>query len=127
MYEAKQEVVRILVKIKKRESLMTQFDDEIDDCTEIRAKGYYYIILKLSTRIYNQIERLKVDNPMLNRPFIYNRENYQTGLIREQLNIRDNLSKGFPGLKGELNRVLDKSGKIAKVQHVIEANKHEAI
>jgi len=64
---------------------------------------------------------------MLNRPFIYNRENYQTALIREQLNIRDNLSKSFSGLKGELSRILDKSGKIAKVQHVAEINKHEAI
>ena len=53
MYDAKQEIVRILVKIRKREQLMQQFEDEIDKFTDVRAKGYYYIILKLSTRIHN--------------------------------------------------------------------------
>ena len=53
MYDAKQEIVRILVKIKKREQLMEQFEDELEDCSELRAKGYYYILLKLSCRIFN--------------------------------------------------------------------------
>ena len=52
MFDAKQEIVRILVKIKKREQLMNQFEDEVDKCTDTRAKGYYFIILKLSTRIH---------------------------------------------------------------------------
>ena len=77
MYDAKNEILRILVKVKKRETLMKQFDDEVDECSDIRAKGYYYIILKLSCRIHNQVERLRVDNPMLNRPFIYDEANLQ--------------------------------------------------
>ena len=72
---------------------MRQFEEEVDDCTDVRAKGYYYIVLKLSCRIYNQVERLRVDNPMLNRPFIYHRKNMQTALVNDQLNIRENLIK----------------------------------
>jgi len=94
---------------------MKQFEDEVDDCTAIRAKGYYYIVLKLSCRIYNQIERLRVDNPMLNRPFIYNRKNTQGSLVSDQLNIRENLVKRFRDLKPDLGRVLDKSGRIVKL------------
>jgi len=112
MYDAKQEIVRILVKIKKREQLMNQFDEEVEKCTDIRAKGYYFIILKLSTRIHNQIERLRVDNPMLNRPFIFNRENFQSSLVKQQLFIRDSLIKRYRHLKKDFDRVLDKSGKI---------------
>ena len=62
MFDAQQEIVRILVKVKKREALMQQFEDEVDESKDIRAKGYYFIILKLSCRIYNQIERLRVDH-----------------------------------------------------------------
>ena len=80
--------------------------------TELRAKGYYFIILKLSTRIFNQVERLRIDYPILNRPFIYNRENLQNALVRDQINVRNNLVKRFKDLKADLNRILDKSGKI---------------
>jgi len=60
-----------LVKTRKRENLLNQFEDELDELSDVRAKGYYFIILKQSCRIYNQIERLRVDNPLLNRPFIF--------------------------------------------------------
>lgn len=75
MYEAKQEVVRILAKVKKREKLIAQFESEVAEASETRAKGYYYVLLKLSTKLHNQVERLKVDNPMLHRPFVYQRKN----------------------------------------------------
>ena len=75
MYECFAEIVRILTKVKKRKQLIQQFQGEVEEATEIRAKGYYFIILKLSTRIFNQVERLRIDYPILNRPFIYNREN----------------------------------------------------
>ena len=123
MYEAKQEVVRILAKVKKRENLIKQFEAEVEEASETRAKGYYYVLLKLSTKLHNQVERLKVDNPMLHRPFVYQRRNLQTVLVRDQVNIRDNLVKRFRGLKGELDRVLDKSGKIIRIETLIEMNK----
>jgi hypothetical protein len=60
---------------------------------------------------------------MLNRPFIYNRENLQNALIRDGLNIRNNLIKRFPELRTELNRILDKSGKIIQMEVLLELNK----
>lgn len=112
MYDCYQEIVHILIKVKKRTQLITQFQEEFNDASETRAKGYYFILLKLSTRIFNQVERLRIDFPMLNRPFIYNRENLQNALVRDGLNIRNNLIKKFKSLKPDLNRILDKSGKI---------------
>lgn len=72
MYEAKYELVRILVKAKKREHLLNLMDNEMDqDMTDVTAKQFYFTLLKISCRIYNQVQRLRIDNPMLNRPFIY--------------------------------------------------------
>lgn len=69
--DAKHDVVKILVRLKKRDDLLNRLEDEIEniDCNE--AKATYFILLKLSCRIFNQIERLRVDNPLLNRPFIF--------------------------------------------------------
>ena len=103
---------------------MAQFEGEFKECSDIRAKGYYYIILKLSCRIFNQIERLRVDNPLLNRPFIYNDKNLQVTLVRDCLNIRNNMIKQFRTLKDDLDRVLDKSGKIVKIKSIISFNKN---
>ncbi len=64
-----------------------------------------------------------MDNPLLNRPFIYNRANMQNTLVKDTLNIRQNLSKKFKGIKKELNRVLDKNGKIGNNQHISALNK----
>lgn len=116
MFECYQEIVRILVKVQKRKQLISQFQEEVDEATHMRAKGYYFIILKISTRIFNQIERLRIDFPILNRPFIYNRENFQNALVRDGMNIRNNLIKRFKELKSELNRILDKSGKIVQME-----------
>lgn len=102
---------------------MGQLDSEFRHCSEVRAKGYYYILLKLSCRMFNQIERLRVDNPMLNRPFVYDDKNLQVSLVRDCLNLRNNLIKQFKGLKNELDRVLDKSGKIVNISNLIQFNK----
>ena len=53
MYDAYNEIVRILIKVKKRKQLIRQFQEEMEHATDTRAKGYYFIILKLSTRIFN--------------------------------------------------------------------------
>ena len=63
--------------------------EKIEELPEDKAVGFYMVVLKLSCKMYNQIEKLKEDNPMLNRPFIYNKNNLQTTLIKDQLNIRD--------------------------------------
>ena len=44
-------------------------------------------------------------------------------LVKEILNVRENLLKRFPSLKNDLDRVLDKTGKIIKIQTVAEINK----
>jgi hypothetical protein len=75
MYEVKHLVVRILVKTKKRENMLNQFEYELDEVSPLQAKDYYLQLLKMSTRIYNQIEHLRNDNPLLNRPFVFNKVN----------------------------------------------------
>ena len=52
-FDATESITKILLKITKRENLVNQFLAELDDCSDIRAKGYYYVILKISSRIYN--------------------------------------------------------------------------
>lgn len=64
---------------------------------------------------------------MLHRPFIYQRKNHQTVLVRDQVNIRENLIRRFRGLRDELDRVLDKSGKIIRIETLIELNKLEKL
>ena len=75
LYEVKHLIVRILVKTKKRENMLNQFEYELDEISPLHAKDYYYQILKMSCRIYNQVEHLRKDNPLLNRPFIFNKVN----------------------------------------------------
>ena len=124
LYEVKHLIVRILVKTKKRENMLNQFEYELDEILPLRAKDYYYQILKMSCRIFNQIEHLRNDNPLLNRPFIFNKVNLQNHIIKQVLNIRRNLMKRFKSLKneGELDQVLDKTGKIVKVKDIITLN-----
>ena len=71
-YESKYEIVRILVKAKQREHLLNKFEKDLDSIDSTKAKEYYISLLKDSRLLYNKIERLKVDNPMLNRPFFFN-------------------------------------------------------
>lgn len=47
-YDATEQVSKILLKIQKRETLVNQMILELGNCSNIRAKGYYYIILKIS-------------------------------------------------------------------------------
>ena len=99
-----------------------QFKKEMKSASKIRNKGYYFVILKLSCRIFNLIERLRVDFPLLNRPFIYGKGNYQTILIKDMLKIRHRLTDINYDFHTELNRILDKSGMIVKVSHISELN-----
>ena len=71
IYEAKHEIVRILMKTKKREQIVNQYEDELRRMDSQQAKNYYEVLLKISCRLFNHIDRLRVDNPMLNRPFVY--------------------------------------------------------
>ena len=71
-YESKYEIVRILVKAKQREHLLNKFEKDLDSIDSTKAKEYYFSLLKDSRLLYNKIERLKIDNPMLNRPFFFN-------------------------------------------------------
>ena len=75
-YDATQSIAQILLKINKIENMKSQLKKEFKTASKIRNKGYYFVILKLSCRIFNLIERLRVDFPLLNRPFIYNNGNY---------------------------------------------------
>ena len=104
--------------------MLNQFEYELDEIAPLRAKDYYYQILKMSCRIYNQVEHLRNDNPLLNRPFVFNKVNLQSHMIKQVLNIRRNLMKRFKSLKneGELGQVLDKTGKIVKVKDIITLN-----
>ena len=96
--------------------------EEIKECSQLRAKGYYYIILKLSYKIHNWINRLRVDYPLLNRPFIYGRTNMGPHMVKEGLTLRKVILKAHPDLHADLNRVLDKSGKIVQITQIQEWN-----
>lgn len=112
MHEAKEEIVRILLRVNKRRQLWDQFATEIVTCSEKRAKGYYFVLLKMSHQLFGQVERLRVDHPMLNRPFMFNDESLQTTLVREQMRLHRRVVKVFPNVREEVNRVLDKSGQV---------------
>jgi len=75
MFEAKHEVAKILFAMRKREALLNEFEAELFALSPQDAKDTYYTLLKLGFRIWNQVERLRVDNPLLNRPFIVNGAN----------------------------------------------------
>lgn len=53
MYEAKHEVVRILLKEKKREGLIAQLEKDHDDLPAEDIREYYHIILKMAWRTFN--------------------------------------------------------------------------
>lgn len=63
-----------------------------------------------------------MDHPLLNRPFIYSQYNYSPYMVKDGIILRRILVKTHPQIKPDLDRVLDKSGKIVKLQHIIELN-----
>ena len=83
MYEAKHETCKILVRAKAREEQMNSFLDTLAQSQPDEVKESYNSILKLSCKLHNQVERMRVDNPMLNRPFMYNGQNLQSTLVRD--------------------------------------------
>ena len=52
---------------------------------------------------------------MLNRPFIYGGVNVQQELVRDVLNFRYEIIDMYPDLRPRVSKLLDKSGKIVKV------------
>jgi hypothetical protein len=124
-YESKYEIVRILVKAKQRENFLNRFEEELDHIDSNLAKNYYQQLLKDSMLLYGKIDRLRGENPMLNRPFYFNSKNLQKTMIKQIVNIRRNLRQRFPLLKAknELDEVLDKNGKIVKVSELEEQNR----
>jgi len=70
LFEAKHEVAKILVAVRKREALLNNFEAELYSLSAQEAKTTYFALLKLGFRVWNQIDRLRVDNPLLNRPFV---------------------------------------------------------
>lgn len=124
MFEAKQETFRILLRAKKRDDMVAALLESLPSTTPDDAKRDYNSVLKLSCKLFNQIERLRVDNALLNRPFMYNGENLQLNLVRDQLLLRDNVLKHFKKeLKHEVDRVLDKQGRVIKVSTLAAQNK----
>ena len=71
MYDSKHEIVKILVQVQKLDNLLNTLEDQVDFISDEEAKATYFIILKSSFRLFNHIERMRIDNPLLNRPFIY--------------------------------------------------------
>ena len=115
MYEAKQETCRILVRAKAREEQMNSFLDTLASRQQDELKDSYDSILKASCKLYNRVERMRVDNPLLNRPFMYNGQNLQSNLLREQLNIRDLvIKKHGTAVESLVDSVLDKAGRIVR-------------
>ena len=74
------------------------------------------------------VQMLRTDHPMLNRPFIYQGKNLQTNMIKQILNVRENINKKYETLRlnKELDRVLDKTGKIILVTELSLLNQELA-
>lgn len=125
LHDARQDIVKILIRTKQREAMLNNLEDEWDNISAEEAKAAYFLLLKVAFRIFCQVDRLRVDNPMLNRPFVYNGDNLQNQLVRQTLNLRHNLRKRFPALKtkDELEQILDKTGKIIKMSELTTLNK----
>ena len=58
------------------------------------------------------ITGLRVDYPVLNRPFIFDKKNVQNHLAEETVNLRKNLLVYVTEAKHKLSKVLDAKGKI---------------
>jgi hypothetical protein len=80
----------------------------------------YDSMLKLSFRLFNQIDRLRVDNPLLNRPFIVNKKDIQAICIEKTQQARQKmLSKHLPKDKDcaiRFQLTLDDYGKVTVFQ-----------
>lgn len=75
MFEAKQDVTRILKLIAKREQLAdTTLKNKAMNKEQLIA--YYDILLSLSAKIYQYIIRLQNEFRVLKRPFVFNLNNY---------------------------------------------------
>lgn len=117
MFDAKQMTITILLKARRRESFFHLLLESQTLLTVDRAQIYYFIALKNSCKLFNMIARLRKDHALLQRPFIYNKENLQHVLVKDMLNLRRVLIKQFNELvaSNALDRVLNRKGKIIQI------------
>ena len=93
MFDAKQLTITVLLKARRRESFFHLLLESKSLITIDRAQIYYFIALKNSCKLYNMVARLRKDHALLQRPFIYNKENLQHVLVKEILHLRRVLIK----------------------------------
>ena len=117
MFDAKQLTITVLLKARRRESFFHLLLESKSLITIDRAQIYYFIALKNSCKLYNMVARLRKDHALLQRPFIYNKENLQHVLVKEILHLRRVLIKQFNELVAcnALDRVLNRKGKIIQI------------
>ena len=94
----------------RRRNLLNALNNEEDEvCNDIITA--YKKMLKVSWSIFNTIEHLRLDHPMLNRPFVYGgNSSLQQIVVKELIVLRGDLLKGHPEHKSKLSYVLDTSG-----------------
>ena len=85
-----------------------------------QAQAFYTKRVKLSARICNWVAALRVDHPMLDRPFVYAKTNAVNQLIKETLTHRRQLVKRFPDLRKDFGLILDRKGNLANIHELKE-------
>ena len=80
--------MKILMRAKNREELKAIFREGLVDMDADEVHDHYQSLLKTSCKMYNQIETLRADNPLLNRPFMFQGQNLQPTLLKEQVDVR---------------------------------------
>lgn len=73
LYEAREAIIRVLTTLNKHNVLSKLLEVELNHLCLDEAAAGYDTLLKLSFKLFNQVDRIRVDNPLLNRPFIVNK------------------------------------------------------
>ena len=124
MFEAKQRTMKILMRAKNRDELKIAIMESIDDMDVNEIQTHYKSILKTSAKLYSQIETLRADFIQMNRPFMYQGQNLQTTIIKDQIDIRHHVLKSSHLVSKEMvSLVLDKKGRIVHISKIIEDTK----
>ena len=82
-YEAVERVSKVIMLVQRREQLVGSFMEQEVLADGHRVRALYTIILKLSQKIHLLIARLRVDHPLLNRPFVYGRVDLTSHVVTE--------------------------------------------
>lgn len=124
LYEARHVVTKILIRIRQRAALLKEYNDIM---TADEARKFYRSLLGQSARLHGLIERMRSDNPLLQRPFVYEGENLQSRMVKQQLEIRNSLRDRFKELKkdADLSQILDRTGKIIAISELVRLNLNE--